>query len=117
MYTAIGETKLYYDWDYAGAEKDLRRAMELNSSFGEAHRDYSWYLFLIGHRDEALAKMRRAQEVDPLYATPFRGSGMAVLLGGQYDKAMEEARKSLELDPNFNQGLAPGICVRRKGDV
>jgi TolB-like protein len=75
MYVAFGMIKLYWDWDFAGAEKDLRRATELNPSVGEAHRDYSWYLYLSGHRDEALAKMRRAQEVEPLTPLFFADRG------------------------------------------
>jgi tetratricopeptide (TPR) repeat protein len=116
MYTAVGDTKLCYDWDYAGAEKDYQRAMELNPSFGEAHRGYSWYLHLVGHRDEALAEMRRAQELDPLNPLPFADRGWQYWWAGQYDKALEEARKSLELDPNFNEGLAVlGYVYTEKG--
>ena len=105
MYLALGMIKLYSDWDYAGAEKDLRRAMELNPSLGEAHRDYSWYLFLIGRRDEALAEMKRAQEVEPLTPLFAADRGWLYWLVGQYDEAIEEVRKALELDPNFAYGL------------
>ena len=105
MYLASGMTKLYSDWDYAGAEKDLRRAMELNSSLGEAHRDYSWYLFLLGRWEEALAKIKKAQEVEPLTPLFYADRGWQYFWMGQNEKAIEEARKSLELDPNFNMGL------------
>jgi TolB-like protein/Tfp pilus assembly protein PilF/predicted Ser/Thr protein kinase len=116
MYLALGMIKLYSDWDYAGAEKDLRRAMELNPSLGEAHRDYSWYLFLIGHRDEALAEMKRAQEVEPLTPLFAADRGWQYWWAGQNDKAIEEARKSLELDPNFNEGLyVLGVMYAEKG--
>jgi serine/threonine protein kinase/tetratricopeptide (TPR) repeat protein len=116
MYLAFGMNKLYSDWDYAGAEKDLRRAMELNPTLGEAHRDYSWYLFLIGRREEALAKMKRAQEVDPLTPLFYADRGWQYWWVGQNDKAMEEARKSLELDPNFNFGLyVLGVMYAEKG--
>jgi serine/threonine protein kinase/Tfp pilus assembly protein PilF len=105
MYVAWGMTKLYSEWDYAGAEKDLRRAMELNPSLGEAHRDYSWYLNLVGRREEALVKMKQAQEVDPLNPLFYADRGWQFWWMGQYDSAIEEARKSLELDANFNEGL------------
>jgi TolB-like protein/Tfp pilus assembly protein PilF/tRNA A-37 threonylcarbamoyl transferase component Bud32 len=116
MYSALAMTKLYWDWDYAGAEKDLRRAMELNPSLGEAHRDYSWYLFLIRRRDEALAEMRRAEEFEPLNPLFAADRGWQYWWAGQNDKAMEEARKSLELDPNFNEGLyVLGFLYAEKG--
>jgi serine/threonine protein kinase/Tfp pilus assembly protein PilF len=116
MYLALGMIKLYSDWDYAGAEKDLRRAVELNPSIGEAHRDYSWYLFLTGHRDEALAEMKRAREVEPLTPLFAADRGWQYWWGGQNDKAIEEARKSLELDPNFAYGLyVLGAVYAEKG--
>ncbi len=116
MYTALGMIELLSDWDYAAAEKDLRRAIELNPNIGEAHRDYSWYLLLIGQRDEALAEMKRAQEVEPLNPLFYADRGWQYKWTGQNDKAMEETRKSLELDPNFNEGLyLLGVLNAEKG--
>ncbi|MGB9005385.1 MAG: protein kinase [Candidatus Aminicenantales bacterium] len=105
MVLAFGMIKLCSDWDFTGAEKDLRRALELNPSIGEAHRWYSWYLFLIRHLDEALARMKRAQEAEPLTPLFYADRGWQYWWAGQNDHALEEARKSLELDPNFNEGL------------
>jgi len=75
---ALGIIYLYFDWDWAGAERAFRRALALNPSLPDAHRNYSWYLLMAGKRDEALAEMKRAIEVDPL--TPLWLSD----LGGQY---------------------------------
>ena len=116
MLLAFGMTKLYSDWDYEGAGKDLKRAIELNSSLGEAHRDYSWYLFLPGRRDEALAEMKRAQEVEPLNPLFYADRGWQYWWAGQIDKGIEEAQKALELDPNFNEALCPlGSMYAEKG--
>jgi TolB-like protein len=116
-YLALGMIELYSDWDYADAEKDLRRAIELNASLGEAHRDYSWYLFLARRRrDQALAEMKRAQERDPLTPLLYADRGWQYWWAGQCDKAIEEARKSLELDASFNEGLALlGYVYAEKG--
>jgi len=54
----LGEINLYFDWDWAGAEQAFWRALALNPSFPDAHRNYSWYLLLTGQRDEAMAEMR-----------------------------------------------------------
>ena len=102
---ALGEIKLYSDWDIAGAEPYLRSALELNPSLAEAHRHYSWYLNLTGRRDEGFAEMRRAQEVDPLTPLYAADLGWQYWLAGQYGNAMVEAGKSLELNPNFVEGL------------
>ncbi len=116
MYLAFGMIKLCSDWDYDGAKRDFQRAMELNPSIGEAHRWYSWYLFLIGQREQALAEMKRAQEVEPLTPLFCADRGWQNWWAGQNDKALEEARKSLDLDPTFNEGLhVLGAVLAEKG--
>jgi TolB-like protein/Flp pilus assembly protein TadD len=116
MYLAFGMIELCSDWNYPGAEKDFRRALDLDPSIGEAHRWYSWYLFLIGRREEALARMKRAEEADPLTPLFHADRGWQYWWTGQNDKAIEEARKSLELDPAFNEGLhVLGAVFAEKG--
>jgi len=116
MYLAFGMIELCSDWDYDGARRDLRRALELNPSIGEAHRWYSWYLFLIGQRGAALEEMKRAQEVEPLTPLFAADRGWQYWWAGENDRAIEEARKSLDLDPNFNEGLhVLGCAYAEKG--
>lgn len=102
---ALGQIKLFEEWDWAGAQKALQHAIALNPSLPEAQRMYSWYLLLIGHGDEAIAAMRRAIEVDPL--NPFWSSDLAWQFWtlGRNQEAMDVARKALELDSNFDQAL------------
>jgi serine/threonine-protein kinase len=113
---ALGQIKLFEEWDWAGAEKALQHAIALNPSLPEAQRMYSWYLLLIGQRDEAIAAMKRAIEVDPL--NPFWSSDLAWQYWtlGQNQEAMDATRKALELDPNFNQALCwLGFLYSEKG--
>jgi serine/threonine protein kinase/tetratricopeptide (TPR) repeat protein len=113
---ALGQIKLFEEWDWAGAEKDLRHAIALNPSLPEAQRMYGWYLLLIGRGDEAIAAMKRAIEVDPL--NPYWCSDLAWQLWtlGRDQEAMEAATKALELDPNFNQALCwQGFLYSEKG--
>ncbi len=102
---AFAEIKLYSDWDFAGAEQDFRRALELNPSLPEAHAHYAWYLQLIGRLDDALPEMRRAQEVDPLAPLWPAWQGWLYWWAGRYEEAIAEARKSVELNPDFPWGL------------
>lgn len=106
MYLALGTVELESDWNFAAAEKDLKRAVELNPSLGEAHRNYSWYLVMRREPEKAIEEMKRAQEVEPL--TPLFAADLAWQYWtlGQLDKAIEAARSSLELQPNFDEGLA-----------
>lgn len=115
-YVALGMARLQSDWDFAGAQRDLRRAVELNPSLGEAHRGYAWSLQVVGRRDEAFAELRRAMEVEPL--TPLFASdlGWQYLVAGQHDAAMIEGRKSLELNPSFPPGFGiVGRVYRERG--
>lgn len=113
---ALGQIKLFEEWNWSGAERDLRHAIALNPSLPEAQRMYSWCLLLIGHGDEAIAAMQRAIEVDPL--NPFWCSDLAWQFWtlGRNQEAMEAVKKSLELDPNFNQALCwQGYLYSEKG--
>jgi serine/threonine protein kinase/tetratricopeptide (TPR) repeat protein len=110
-HAALAEVKLYYDWDWAGAEQSFRRAIELKPNVADVHAHYAWYLFLLGRLDEGLAEMKRAQELDPLLPIYTAWLGRQHWWAGQDEEAIEWARKSLELNPDFPVGL----CVL--GDV
>src|SRR5205814_9541864 len=63
---ALGGIKLLYEWDWPGAERELRRAIELNPNDGGPHNLYAYYYEATGQLDKAVAEMARAQELDPL---------------------------------------------------
>lgn len=96
----MADVKLYYEWDWAGAEQAFRRANELNPSLAMNHYHYAWYHILFGRLDEALVEHKRAQELDPL--TPLHTVWIPglYLYGGQYEEALAEARKTLERYPD-----------------
>ncbi|MHC4330442.1 MAG: protein kinase domain-containing protein, partial [Planctomycetota bacterium] len=110
-HAALAEVKLYFDWDWAGAEQAFRRALELNPNLAEAHAHYAWYLVLFGRLDEALAEMKRARELDPLAPIYSAWLGQQYGFVGQYEEAIDNARKSLELNPDFPMGLYVLGCV------
>jgi TolB-like protein/Flp pilus assembly protein TadD len=102
---ALAAIKLYFDWDWTGAEKEFRRALELNPNLPEAHAHYCWYLQLFGRFEEGLAEEKRAVELDPLTSIYTAWVGWMYLTAHQDDKAIAEARKALELDPNSPDAL------------
>jgi len=115
-HAVLAEVKLYYDWDWAGAEQGFQHALELNANLATAHAHYAWYLVLLGRLDEALTEMKRAQELDPLAPIYSAWLGQQYWYAGQYDEAIDEARKSLELDSDFAVGLyALGSIYAAKG--
>jgi serine/threonine-protein kinase len=101
---AEAEQKLYSDWDFPGAEKAFRRALELNPGLPDAHAHYAWLLQLYGKREEEWAEAKRAVELDPL--TPVWSAWLGwQYLGIRNDEAILWAKKSLELNPDFPYGL------------
>ena len=92
-----------YDW--AGAEKEFKRAIELNPSYVTAHLWHGYFLEALGQQSANLAERKLAQELDPLNLTAGTDVGTAYFYLGQYDKAIEEQRKTLELNPGFYKAL------------
>src|SRR6266567_1469745 len=86
------------DWD--GADREFRRALELNHNYAPAHHWYSMYLAVEGRKEQALAEAEKAYELDPL--SPVVGANLAKILQevGQNDKAIEQAKKTLDLEPD-----------------
>lgn len=99
-HASLGVVKFAYDWDFPGAEQELRRATTLSPSYGSAHHFYSILLGLRQRPEESIAEIRKAAEVDPL-SIPVRN-----MLASRYaaykrcDESLEEDRRTLELNPN-----------------
>jgi eukaryotic-like serine/threonine-protein kinase len=102
---ALATVKLYFDYDWAGAEKEFRRALEINPNLADAHAHYGWYLLLFNRNEEALAESKKAQQLDPLSAPYTAWMGWMYWNLGRRDEAIKEARKALDLDPNSPDGL------------
>jgi len=88
------------DWDWAGSEREFRKAIEINPSYATAHHWYALLLQLLGRFDEALKEVHRAQELDPLSMAINTAVIWVYNTAGQYDKAIECARRWLEIEPN-----------------
>ncbi|HJS51181.1 MAG TPA: tetratricopeptide repeat protein [Pyrinomonadaceae bacterium] len=99
-HTALGLVKLFYDWDWANAEKEFRRAIELNPGYADGHMTYGLYLSLMNRFDDALTETRKAQELDPLSLEKQIGIGDVFFAERRYDDALKEYQKGLEMDPN-----------------
>jgi eukaryotic-like serine/threonine-protein kinase len=102
-HTALGNVKEDYDWDWSGAEKEYKRAIELNPGYEIAHAWYSNLLLELGRLPEAIAEANIAQQLDPLSA--FTNDNLAAMLyyAGEYDKAIQQCYKTLEIDPASHQ--------------
>jgi len=103
-HTSLAFIKLNFDWDWTGAERAFKRAIELNPNYSNAHHWYSHYLMAMGRIEESLAESKRALELDPLSLITNVHLGWHYLNAHQYDLAIEQLSKALEMDPNFGVG-------------
>ncbi len=92
---AVSET----DWDWAAAEREYKRALELNANYATAHQWYAEYLAHIGNFDEAIAEIRLAEELDPLSNIINTEVGWLLYLARRYNRAIQQFRATVELDP------------------
>jgi serine/threonine protein kinase/tetratricopeptide (TPR) repeat protein len=100
-HASLGYVTGAYDYDWSGSEREFQRAIELNPSYADAHRDYAVALRTMGRFEEAIAQNKRALELDPLSLLINRALGLTFYYSRQYDRAIEQERKTLELEPNF----------------
>jgi TolB-like protein/DNA-binding winged helix-turn-helix (wHTH) protein len=89
-----------YDWDWTGAEREYKRAIELSPSNAVAHHRYARFLSMLARHDEAIAEIKRARELDPLSLGIQSNVGIALYYARRYDEAILESRKTLEIDPS-----------------
>jgi tetratricopeptide (TPR) repeat protein len=93
---------LMADWDWAGAERSLRKALELNPGYVRGHLDYAELLAYQGKLDEAMARFQIAEQLDPFWVSSVnfdRGSIHA--LRGEPEKALSAWKRALELAPDY----------------
>src|SRR5712692_5847907 len=101
-HTTLADTYLYYEWDFAKADQEFRRAIAANPNYPTAHQWYAECLYSVGRYDEAVAEAKRAQELDPL-SPIISGSVAATLLyARKYDDSIEQFKKSMQMDPNIS---------------
>ena len=101
-HAALGAEKADFEYDWPGAEREFKRALELNPNYAEAHfRHALTYLMPLGKSEQANAEMKRALELDPfspIYNTVF---GLTYFYARRYDQAQEQFQKAIKLNPDF----------------
>jgi TolB-like protein/DNA-binding winged helix-turn-helix (wHTH) protein/Flp pilus assembly protein TadD len=90
-----------FDWDFGSAEKEFRRAIDLNPGYATAHHWYAWHLSLVGRNSEAIAEMKKAENLDPLSLIINADLAELLLIAHLPDESIQQSRKTIEMDPNF----------------
>ena len=103
-HVSLGYILFNYDWDWAGCEREYKRAFELNP--GLTYGAYGLYLSAAGRHDEAVAKVKHEEELDPLTIPVKRNVGHVLINARRYEEAIQQFKKVLELKPDAPASLA-----------
>jgi TolB-like protein/DNA-binding winged helix-turn-helix (wHTH) protein/Tfp pilus assembly protein PilF len=104
-----------YDLDWQTAEKEYRRAIELDPNYATAHHWYAEYLALMGRFDEAFIEIERARQLDPLSLIIATDQGAILYFSRQYDRAIGQLRTVLDMEPNFPRAHILAFAYVQKG--
>jgi tetratricopeptide (TPR) repeat protein len=111
----LAQVLLYDDWDFVGAERELKRALELKPSYAEGHHQYSHLLLLLGRNDESLIESKKFLELDPVSESPIGHLGYHYLYSRQYDEAIRQFQRDIQLYPDSPQYGRLGNAFFEKG--
>jgi tetratricopeptide (TPR) repeat protein len=101
-HTTLGMAIWSYDFDFAQANREFERAIELNPNYSTGHQQYgNVTLAALARFDDAIAEGKRAVELDPLSLVINADLGMTYYFARRYDEAIAQHRKTLEMDPGF----------------
>jgi tetratricopeptide (TPR) repeat protein len=100
--TSLAQIKRRYDWDWVAAEREYKRALELDPNYAMAHHWYGYDLMCMGRYDEAIQMIERAHELDPLSLVINRNVGQVYYRSGNYERGKEALLGVSEKNPNFS---------------
>jgi tetratricopeptide (TPR) repeat protein len=103
-YTILCRIKFTYDWDFAAAEKDCRKAIELDPSSADAHHEFAMGLISIGRKAQAVSEIEKAISLSP---TSFykRNKGLILYFSREFDAAIEQIERVRSTDPEFRDAI------------
>jgi tetratricopeptide (TPR) repeat protein len=117
-HTSLADVKLILDWNWSDAEREFKRAIELNPNSSSAHLWYEHYLVAMGRFDESIAEARWSVELDPFSQLTMDLAAWAFYLARRYDLTVQQSGKSLELFPEYPWAhYHLGLVYERTGRV
>ena len=102
--SALAVIQASLDWDWAEAERSLRRAIELKPDYWLAHDHYAMLLSSLGRHEEAVREIRRGLELEPLSLVVSHHAAWMLIRARLYDEAIDRCREAVEFDPSFGMG-------------
>jgi serine/threonine protein kinase/tetratricopeptide (TPR) repeat protein len=115
-YPALAYVKMYYEWDWAGALRAFRQAIERNPNYATAHQWLGNCLAILGRFEESLASFQRAVELDPLSPIKNAALGWGHYFARRYPEAIAQQRRALEIDADLSvTHLWYGLSLEQTG--
>jgi tetratricopeptide (TPR) repeat protein len=99
-HASLAFVRFHYERNYAGAEDEFRRAINLKPNYATAHQWYAFLLSAQGRHDESVNIMRRAEELEPRSAVIALAVANVLFYARRYDEAIAQCRRALEIDPS-----------------
>lgn len=110
--------KLFYDWDWSGAEREFHRTFEVDPNYSIARQWYAMELAALGRHEEAVRETERGLEIDPLSLSINATSSLLLYFVRQYDQGLEQGLATVDLDPNFFAShFVSGLALEQKGQL
>jgi TolB-like protein/class 3 adenylate cyclase/Tfp pilus assembly protein PilF len=100
-HTALGWFKFTYDWDWLGAERSFKRAIQLNPRYATVYNWYAVLLSVLDRHDEAIQLMEQARDLDPKSSIINRDLGIVYAWAGDFEKAIQQLQYTIKLNPAF----------------
>ena len=113
-HASLAYVTFFYDWDWPAAEREYKRAIELNPNNADAHHWYSHYLLAHGRIEESLSQSKRALELSPFDRLMSIHLTWHYLFARQYDQALDQHQKAAEMDKQA-EGAWLGLILEQQG--
>jgi TolB-like protein/DNA-binding winged helix-turn-helix (wHTH) protein/Flp pilus assembly protein TadD len=115
-HTSLAFVTAYYDRDWAGAEREFRRAIDLNPNYANGYHWYAEFLSLSARHTQAIAESQRARELDPLSTIIDAWISSRYYFARRYEDAVREGRNAVDMGPDFAPAhLVLGDAYEQKG--
>jgi DNA-binding winged helix-turn-helix (wHTH) protein/TolB-like protein/Tfp pilus assembly protein PilF len=98
-HTSLAFVKEAFDWDWGGADRAYRRALDLDPNYPSAHHRHGLFLCVLARCDEGLAQLEQARQLDPTSVIINMDAGLGYYIARRYDEAIDRLRNAIELDP------------------
>jgi TolB-like protein/Tfp pilus assembly protein PilF len=118
-HASFGNILLIFEWDFAGAEREFKRAIDLNSAYPYAHQWYAELLYAVGRYEESIQENRKAVALEPFTPILQVNLGLSLMFGKQLAESEQQFRKTLDMDPNYpiaHYGYAQILILQKRFD-